>query len=276
MKKIGLFLLMLSQIYISFSQGPTYYNFTDCPDTLYYTSCNYDSLISGTKTKFVVKYINCFYTAIKKYVDIDNINLQMLDTKVRNSNKAHFVLQTKEDSSETEIIIETKIEKHTVYNPKYLEEIAKNEWQFKEDAFDAFEKIIIDSTIHYGRILISPNSQYEFIKSIKLINAKDTIIVPDSLINDFVFPNFVNQYEGFSPIKAYYNKEKQYFAIYIYSDLGEDNLLNRDNLFCFQERSSYLIKLIIDIKNRYVGRLIVNSDYLTRYGICNCPNFWIF
>lgn len=263
--------MLLLYTFTSFSQGPTYYNFTNCLDTLYYTDCQ---RFEPTKTKFLNKYLNQFYKNKKKYIDVDNTRLQTLNTKVRNSNKVHFLFEMEGDK--TEIIVESKIEKRTIYDTTYLEVDEKDNWSFKNGAFDDFDKVILDKTIRFGEILTAPNSQFEFIKSIKIVNSNDTMAVPDSLISDFVFPNFINQYKGFAPIKAYYNKEQKYFALYIYSDLEKNNYPENDLLSCYHDRDTYLIKIIIDLKNNIMDRLIIDGEILTRYGACNCSDFWIF
>ncbi len=274
MKKATLVLLLALNFNDSFSQAPTYHHFKNCIDTLYFTDCHY---YESTKTKFINKYINQFYADINKYADFDNTKLQPFKTKFRNNNKIHFALQIGEN--ETEILIETKVEKCIVYDisdADYLQEDKRGNWGFKVAVLDNFNKPILDKIIHFGIISDAPNAQYELIKSIKLVNTKDPIAVPDSLINDFIFPNFVNQYEGFAPIKAYYNKEKKYFAIYIYSDLEEYWQPNKDLVACYKNRGAYLVKIIFDENSKTWDRLAINGENLTRYGICNCSDFWIF
>jgi hypothetical protein len=266
MKKTLITILFFLSIDNLYSQNVVYS--LDCSDTICYLTDRqrYDSLISKTKKEFVGKFINKFYKNREDYIDFDNNKLVKLSTIVRNEDKLHFVMGSKTEKAE--IIIETKLERKTIFNPKYI----KKKKGGVIISYLALEKkdFILDTSINYGNRAFEPKSLYRYINSIKLIHKKDTINVPQNLLNDFVFPNLLYQYQGCAPIYAYYNIEKEYYCVYIYENT---NIYHYD---CYSDASAYLVKIIIDPKNNIIDRYVMPSGYLLTYGICNCPDFWIF
>jgi hypothetical protein len=270
MKKIffiWIFFTLLSKLH---SQNP--YGCYLCNDEICYIpeGMERDSLLRSTKREFVSNYITKFYKNIYRYIDYDNKGLFKLSNSIRFENKVCFVLKI--DDSDIEIIVDKKLEKKTIINPKYLRMKKKSsriDFRHRNDYLK--EDFIIDSTIRYGATDITPETQYNFINTVRLIIKNDTINVPSCLINDFVSPNFLNQWNGYAPIQAYYNKNKDYYAIYIYEDPHTEQ-----GPYCIKFNNAYLIKIIIDPKKKIVDRFAITSKYLIPYGICSCPDFWIF
>lgn len=257
-------LLILNLFYCSalFAQHP-FYNNCDCHDEICYVpSWAYkDTLIKARKQDFLRGYINFYNSKDSYYVNSDSSNLKEFYTFYRNDTSLIFINGLKYQKQYAKVKIKAVYERRTLMST-ICECLPEDSTICFDAPFDA------DSTVNYGLDELG-ESTYKFIKEINLVTEKGTINVPSKLFRDFTNPNFMSQYYGIAPVKVYYDKVKDYYAIYIYGSYD-------DSYYFMSGRGSYLCKIYIDLKHKKVGRIIMEGDYLTVYGLFDCLNFWMF
>lgn len=81
-------------------------------------------------------------------------------------------------------------------------------------------------------------------------------------INHLLFPNFVDTHHSLQPIQAYWSPDHAFIYLYIF---GAPNA-TKDNFYRQAERTSYLAKVIINVKEEKIeGVLAVNGWVLFQY-----------
>lgn len=246
-----------------FGQHPML-NDCDCQDEICYvpTWAYEDILIKPSKRAFLNIYFSKFNKSDTFYLNFDKSNLEELNTAYRNDTSLIMVRSLKEFNQYLEII--ASYQKRTLA-------IKKRECFKLSDGDTTCMEVVekIDTTVKYGDTKVGEHT-FKFIKRINVINNRfDTVSVSPDLFTDFVSPNFNLQYYSIAPIKIYYDKVKDYYAIYIYGF--------EDDFYLFHSSiDTYLCKIYIDLKRKKTGRIIMQGDYLKVYGLIDCLDFWIF
>jgi hypothetical protein len=220
-----------------------------------------DTMIKVSKRDFLRKYISYYHSKDSYYVNLDTSNFEELYTIRRNDTILLFSKGIKFNKSNTYIRIKAIYEKRTLITttPEYL----------PEDSTICFDVATrTDTTVNYGFPEFG-EATYKFIKEMSLVTENDTLNISSNLFKDFINPNFMSQYYAITPVKVYYDKIKDYYAVYIYGSY--------DNPYhSYSYTGTYLCKIYIDLKRKKVGRIIMDGDYLTIYGLFDCLNFWMF
>jgi hypothetical protein len=94
--------------------------------------------------------------------------------------------------------------------------------------------------------------------------------IPEEVFKDLFSPNFCEVALPINQIKAFLSNDRTHVYIYFFRKVNVENELD----FYREILNSYLAKVVVNLKNGYVAKIVVPARILEVYRWLSCPAIW--